>query len=97
MAAEFEKTLTDPTINVLSTSSRNIAGEDANCYTVSGPDIEGEAEMCLSSEGVPLFTKETAAGVETTMEATDFSHDVSDSDFEPPYPVSALPSGTANP
>jgi len=97
MVSEFEKTLTDPSINVLSTSSRNIAGEDAKCYTVSAPDIEGQAEMCLSGEGVPLYTKETAAGVETTMEATDFSHDVSDGDFEPPYPVSTMPSGAGNP
>jgi hypothetical protein len=97
IVSEFQNTLTDPTINVLSTSSRNIAGEDATCYTVSAPDIEGQAEMCLTSEGVPLFTHETAGGVETTMEATDFSHDVSDSDFELPYPVSTLPSGTETP
>ncbi len=97
MAAELEKTLTDPNIDVVSTSSRKIAGEDAKCYTVQSPDIEGEAEMCLSNEGVPLFSKETVGGVETTMEATDFSHDVSDNDFEPPYPVSeempSLPEG----
>jgi hypothetical protein len=96
-AAELEKTLTDPSVDVLSTSSRNIAGEDAKCYTVSSPNIEGQAEMCLSGDGVPLSTKETAGGVETTMEATDFSHDVSDSDFEPPYPVSAMPTGTETP
>jgi hypothetical protein len=97
MASELEKTLTDPNVNVVSTSSRNIAGEDAKCYTVQSPDIEGEAELCMSSDGVPLYSKSTEQGGEVTMEATDFSHDVSDSDFEPPYPVSqempTLPEG----
>jgi hypothetical protein len=97
MVAELEKTLTDPNLEVVSTSSRKIAGEDAKCYTVRSPDIEGEAERCMSGDGVPLFWRETTQGVETTMEATDFSRDVSDSDFEPPYPVSeempSLPEG----
>jgi hypothetical protein len=88
LATQSEKALTDPSVNVLSTGSRNIAGEDAKCYTVSGPDIQGQAEMCLSGDGVPLYTKEIAVGAETTMEATQVSRDVSDSDFEPPYPVS---------
>jgi hypothetical protein len=96
-AADLEKTLTDPNLEVVSTSSRSIAGEDAKCYTVRSPDIEGEAELCMSGDGVPLFSKETVQGAETTMEATDFSHNVSDSDFEPPYPVSAMPSGAGNP
>lgn len=89
LVTQFEKALTDPSVNVLSTSSRNIAGEDAKCYTVSGPDVEGQAEMCLSGEGVPLYAKQIAVGAETTMEATDVSRDVSDSDFEPPYPVTS--------
>jgi hypothetical protein len=93
MVAELEKTLTDPTVDIVSTGSRTIAGEDAKCYKASSPDIEGESEVCLSSEGVPLFTRETVEGEETTMEATDFSRDVSDSDFVPPYPVTEeLPS-----
>jgi hypothetical protein len=96
--AGLETTLTDPSANVVPTSSRNIAGEDAKCYTVSSPDIEGEFDICLSSEGVPLYTRDTAAGVETSMEeATAFSRDVSDSDFEPLYPVRAMPSGAGNP
>jgi hypothetical protein len=97
IATELEKTLTDPNVDVVSTSSRNIAGEDAKCYTVRSPDIEGEAEVCLNNEGVPLFTKETVGGEEMSLEATDFSRDVSDGDFEPPYPVSeelpSLPEG----
>ena len=87
-AAELEKTLTDPNLNIVSTSSREIAGEKAKCYTVQSPDIEGEAELCMSSDGVPLYSNETTEGGEMTMEATDFTHDVSDNDFEAPYPVS---------
>ena len=97
IAAELENTLTDPNVDIVSTSSRKIAGEDAKCYTVRSSEIEGESEICLSEEAVPLFTKETVEGAETSMEATDFSRDVSDSDFEPPYPVSeeipSLPEG----
>jgi outer membrane lipoprotein-sorting protein len=88
MAAELESTLADPDVDIVSTSSREIAGQDVKCYTVRSPEIEGESEICLSEDGAPLLTKETVEGAETSMEATDFSRDVSDSDFEPPYPIS---------
>jgi hypothetical protein len=94
MVADIEALLTDPSVDIVSTSSRNIAGEDADCYTLQSPEIEGEAEICLSDEGVPLSTTSAAQGVETTLLATDFSRDVSDSDFVPPYPVSEDLSGT---
>jgi hypothetical protein len=87
MVSELEKTLTDPSVEIVSTSSRAIVGQDADCYTIRAPDSEGESQVCLSDEGVPLFTQETVSGQQMTMEATDFSRDVSDSDFEPPYPV----------
>jgi hypothetical protein len=97
MVADMESVLTDPSVQIVSTSSRNIAGENANCYTLQSPEIEGEAEICLSDEAVPLSTTSAAQGIETTLLATDFSRDVSDSDFVPPYPVSgdlsATPSG----
>jgi hypothetical protein len=97
IVTELENTLNNPGLQVVSTSSRKIAGEDAKCYTVRSSDIEGEAELCMSGDGVPLFSKSTAQGQEMSLEATDFSHDVSESDFEPPYPVSedtsGLPSG----
>ena len=85
---EFVKTLTNPNLVIVSTSSRQIGGENAKCYTIRSSEFEGDAEVCLSNEGVPLFTKSTVQGVETAVEGTDFSHDVSDSDFEPIYPVS---------
>jgi len=86
--ARVEEVLTNPNVDIVSTSSRDIAGEDATCYTLQSPQIEGNAEVCLNSEGVPLSSTSTAKGVETSVVATAFSRDVSDSDFEPPYPVS---------
>jgi len=97
IATELENTLADPNVDIVSTSTRKIAGEDAKCYTVQSPDIEGESEVCMSGEGVPLYSKSTVEGGEVIMEATDFSRDVSDGDFEPPYPISedmpSLPEG----
>jgi hypothetical protein len=97
MIAGLESALTDPSVEVVSTSSRQIAGEDATCYTVRAPDSEGDSEVCLNSDAVPLFTRDTTGGQEMSVEATSFGHDVSDSDFDPPYPVSAdissIPSG----
>jgi len=87
IVADLEKVLTASSLQVVSTSSRNIAGEDADCYTIRSSDLEGDAEICLSKEAVPLYTKSTAQGAESTLEATAFSRDVSDSDFQPPYPV----------
>ncbi len=97
IASQLGKTLADPSLNVVSTSSRSIAGQDAKCYTVQSASITGQAEFCMSSDGAPLSVKETVQGSEMTMEATDYSSNVSDSDFQPPYPVSAMPGGAGNP
>jgi hypothetical protein len=85
--ADLQKTLTSPDVQVVSTSSRNIAGEDADCYTIHAAEFEGDAEICLSKDAVPLSSKSTAEGVESTLETIAFSRDVPDSDFQPPYPV----------
>jgi hypothetical protein len=88
IVSDLESALTDPSVEVVSTSSRQIAGEDADCFTIRSPEFQGDAEFCLSQDGVPLYGKGTDPdGTESSLEATDFSHDVSDSDFEPPYPV----------
>jgi hypothetical protein len=84
----LEEALTDPEVDVVSTSSRRVAGQDADCFTVRSPEFEGDGEICLTEEGIPLSFKGTTEGVKTSIEATDFSRDVSDDDFEPPYPVS---------
>lgn len=85
---DLEDILADPEAEVVSTSGRKIAGEDADCFTVRMLALDEETEVCLTDDGVPLSIKTTAGGVEMSFEATDFSHDVSDDDFEPPYPIS---------
>ena len=69
----------------------NIAGEDVQCFRATG-DLDGDdgdAVWCFTDDGVLLLASfaGTTLGVESTFEmrATDFSRDVSDSDFEPPY------------
>jgi hypothetical protein len=87
IVGEVEGVLGDPDVDMVSIGSREIAGEDADCFRVTPPGSEGESEYCVSEDGVPLSINTTAAGVETSMEAVEFSSDVSDDDFEPPYPV----------
>ena len=84
---DLEGLLNDPEVDVESTGGRKIAGEDADCFTVDTFGLDGETEVCVSEDGVPLSMRTTMEGAEIQMEATDFSDDVSDDDFEPPYPV----------
>jgi hypothetical protein len=84
----LEEALADPNVEIAGTESREIAGVGAKCFTMRSSGSAGESEVCLSNEGVPLLSKGALAQGEMVLEATDFGHDVSDSDFEPPYPVS---------
>lgn len=84
---DLDDLLSDPEVDVESTGGRKIAGEDADCFAVSTFGLDGETEVCVSEDGVPLSMSTTVEGAEILMEATDFSRDVSDDDFEPPYPV----------
>lgn len=80
-------------------SSRTIAGEDASCFIGTGETegrAEGEGELCFSDDGIPLLIDTyyvAEDGTESTfrLEATSLERSVSDSDFEPPYPVIELP------
>ncbi|MBI4259623.1 MAG: hypothetical protein HY658_03560 [Actinobacteria bacterium] len=78
------------------TSERTIGGVQGFCYTAAG-EVEGEAgaaEWCFSESGVPLLiAAESATEGSFRMEATEVSTEVSDSDFEPPYPVTEIPTG----
>jgi len=93
LISSLESALNDPSAEIVSTTSRTIAGEDATCYVIHSPDVDGESEVCLSNDAVPLYTRSTSGGQEMSLEATSFGHDVSDSDFEPPYPITDI-SGT---
>jgi hypothetical protein len=73
-------------------SSDSIAGEDVTCYSVAG-EVEGEegsGTFCFNDDGVMLRMQASSPEGDFTLEATDFSSDVSEADFEPPYPVQDL-------
>jgi hypothetical protein len=79
------------------TSTEEIAGTDANCFEWSGEvdGDEGSGKVCFSDSGLLLLGEfdSTTDGTSSSMRATDFSDEVSDSDFEPPYEVIQLPGG----
>jgi len=78
-------------LGLVDKSERDIAGISATCFTYS---LAGaESEICFSGEGLLLYLRSESAGSSYTFEATSASTDVSDSDFEPPYPVTELPTG----
>ena len=87
----------------IASSSEKVAGDDASCVSAEG-NIGGQdslAKWCFASNGLLLFESSAdAAGTsEVTIQATDIGN-VSDSDFEPPYPVSEVsesPTATATP
>ena len=84
---EFEITEEDlADTEILGREEREIAGQDAICYQTSSPE-SGESTVCMSEDGV-LLAVESA---DTNFTATEVSDEVSDSDFEPPYPVEELP------
>ena len=74
-------------------SQENIAGESASCFSVSGSVAggAGDVEWCFTDDGILLrfaSTSEDEIGAgDFTLEATEVSRDLSDSDFEPPFPV----------
>ncbi|MEK7247457.1 MAG: hypothetical protein AAB092_03200 [Chloroflexota bacterium] len=74
-------------------SDENIAGDDATCFSwdedVSNDISKGK--MCFNDAGqLVLLESEEADGSKTSMRATEYSEDVSDDVFEPPYDVTEL-------
>ena len=67
--------------------TRSIAGQQAQCYAVVGTAGFSDVTSCYTSTGVPLLTQMSAQGSAFTMEATNFSTTVSDSDFTLPATV----------
>lgn len=67
--------------------TKTIAGAVAFCYEVTlktGANAGVKSESCISKEGIPLYTKVETAQVTSTMEATEFSTSVADSEFVVP-------------
>ena len=62
-------------------STKTVAGEDADCYSASAQGETGE--VCFNHDGILV----SLSGGGLTMEATEVSGTVADSDLTPPYPV----------
>jgi hypothetical protein len=77
-------------------STKTIAGQSASCYdvkanaqTAAGGFTTGS--FCYSTQGVPLLSQFSVQGASWSMEATNFSATVADSDFTlPAKPVGRL-------
>jgi hypothetical protein len=74
------------------TSTENIAGTDASCFEASGDfvDDEGTIKWCFAESGLLLLSSYDLADSPFEMRATDFSDDVPDDAFAPPYEVTEL-------
>jgi hypothetical protein len=70
-------------------SNETIAGTNATCY--SGLSSGSTDKFCFSDSGVLLVTQTTDSSGTSGLVATAYSTDVSDSDFQPPYPVTTIP------
>ena len=73
--------------------SRRIAGVDASCFELTIPQTEQNV-ICVGPDGQMLYTESTSGRTTTTMTAIAIGARPPLSDFEPPYPVAALPSPT---
>ena len=93
--AAIEAELSGLTGNVqIASSSEKVAGNDAICVSAEGNIGEQLSfiKFCFASNGLRLYQSwaDAAGTSEWTLQATDIGT-VSDSDFEPPYPVSEAP------
>jgi outer membrane lipoprotein-sorting protein len=70
-------------------TSETIAGTDASCF--EGTFNGSTEKFCFSGDGVMLAEQTTDSSGTTGLTATAFSTSVSDSDFQPPYPVTTIP------
>jgi hypothetical protein len=80
-----EEDLADTTI--VGREEREIAGQDAICYTTTSPDTTGNTVVCISDDGVLLSVENEGSG----FTATSVEGSPSDSDFEAPYEVQEIP------
>ena len=69
---------------------RTIAGVDAECVEFEDSADGTKGTACYAEGGIPLLIDSTTADGTFRMEATSYSTDLSDSDFEAPFPVLSL-------
>lgn len=77
----------------IDTSSEEIAGVDASCYSASGDfgTDSGSLKWCFADNGLLLLSSYQFESGTVEMQATEFSHSVPDDAFEPPYDVTEIP------
>lgn len=88
-AASFQEALTShpDQFNGVFVETRQIAGQQANCYDVKPTTVAAgltDGRFCYSGSGIPLLQRFGAQGGTWTMEATSVSTTVPDSDFNLP-------------
>lgn len=74
-------------------SSATIAGEDATCFTAAGTVAgeTGSGTFCFADDGIMLRLDASSGEGDFALNATSVDRSVSDSDFEPPFPVEEIP------
>jgi hypothetical protein len=74
----------------VSSSTEAVAGEDADCYSVSAPigfDDDTRTRVCFGAGGLVLLADyDRAGGPALSLEATEVSDEVPPAVFNPPYP-----------
>jgi hypothetical protein len=64
--------------------NKTFAGQSGSCYDVTGQGTAGSGRFCYTQSGILLYQNFTAQGSGITLEATNVSTTVPDSDFELP-------------
>ncbi len=81
-------------------SNEQVAGNDASCVSATGNlgGQDGSVKSCFGGNGLLLFesSADTAGTSEFTFQAMDIG-ETSDSDFQPPYPVTEAPTESPAP
>jgi hypothetical protein len=85
------KELSSGDTEVLERSTRQIIGQDAQCYHYKNNSTNETSDTCFSKDGVPLYDKTDSGSETTTVEATAINSGVQSSDFKLPYEVKDLP------
>lgn len=81
MSGELERALRVPGVT---TSTRTIAGQAADCATVPATSTTAAQDFCLAKSGALLSYSGSLDGAPYTLTATGYTTEVSDADFVPP-------------
>lgn len=73
---------------IVGKETREVAGREATCYTITTEGDPEESTTCLDDDGVMLSSESAGAG----FTATSIGDPPTDADFELPYPVQEIPS-----